>query len=41
MNTNIVGRFCETPTEDWRLAQTPYNLFVSIAATWLEPEPAG
>jgi len=27
---NIVGRFCETPTKDWRLAQTPYNLIVPI-----------
>ena len=31
MNTNIVGRFCETPTKDWRPPRrTPYNLFVSI-----------
>jgi hypothetical protein len=29
MNTRVVGRFCETPTRNWRLAQTPYNLFVS------------
>ena len=30
---DFVGRFCETPRENWRLTQTSYNLD-SVVISW-------